>query len=227
MITDPFSLKSQSKLSPRRLTFTARARVLDYVSRRGFARYAIPAKILSPLPVLPSDIAWHDTSVTELQMQHLVLALEDTEALGGCVVEVGSFRGVTTRCLAARTSRKVISVDPFIGHGALASDHEIFTRNVAARPSITHVRKTSGEAARTWTHGPASLVFIDAVHDYVNTAFDISVWWPLLVPGGIMAFHDTDDLSFAGTRRAVFELYRRGAELYAHPDDLTMLRKVA
>jgi hypothetical protein len=73
--------------------------------------------------------------------------------------------------------------------------------------------------------GPASFIFIDAVHDYVNTRFDISVWWPLLMSGGIMAFHDTDDANFPGTRRAVFDLHTSGAQLYAHPDNITFLRK--
>jgi hypothetical protein len=35
-------------------------------------------------------------------------------------------------------------------------------------------------------------VFINAVHDYVNTSFDIEAWLPKLVPGGILALHDTD-----------------------------------
>lgn len=225
MLTDPFTFKSKSKLSPQRLAFTARARALDFLSRQRFDSYALPQKLLDPVPAFQGDIAWGDTSVTRPHLQHLLIAATDTEAMGGSVVEVGCFRGVTTRALSQHTSRIVVAVDPFIGNGALDSDFETFKRNVADRPNVVHVRKTSGGAASTWAHGLASLVFIDAVHDYVNVAFDISVWWPLLLPGGIMAFHDTDDTNFPGTRRAVFELSRRDATLYAHPDNLTLLRK--
>ena len=74
-----------------------------------------------------------------------------------------------------------------------------------------------------WRHGPASFLFIDAVHDYVNTAFDIATWSPLLVPGGILALHDTDQEIFAGTRRAAFEtLGHDHFELLAHPSNLTL-----
>jgi hypothetical protein len=225
MLTDPFSLKSHSKLSPRRVAYTAKARALEFISRQNFATYALPAKVLPEVPADLGPVAWDDTSVTKEQMQHLVKALHGTECLGGVAIEVGSFRGVTTRCLASHTQRKVVSVDPFIGHGALASDYEMFKTNTADLPAFAHVRKTSGAAATSWDLGPASFIFIDAVHDYVNTRFDISVWWPLLMSGGIMAFHDTDDANFPGTRRAVFDLHTSGAQLYAHPDNITFLRK--
>lgn len=226
MLTDPFSLKSQSKLSPRRLAFTAHARAMDFLSRQNFDTYELPQKALTDLPDLPGSIDWDDTSVTKVQMQHLLRALDDTERLGGSVIEVGCYRGVTTVALAARTVRKVVAVDPFLGGwGATNTDFDAFQARVAVSSNVAHVRATSGAAAANWSDGNASLIFIDAVHDYANTSFDISVWWPKLIPGGIMAFHDTDDSRFAGTRRAVYELHGRGAELYAHPDNITLLRK--
>jgi hypothetical protein len=57
----------------------------------------------------------------------------------------------------------------------------------------------------------------------VNTAFDIATWSPLLVPGGILALHDTDQEIFAGTRRAAFEAHGHDRfELLAHPSNLTL-----
>jgi hypothetical protein len=45
-----------------------------------------------------------------------------------------------------------------------------------------------------------------------------------LVPGGILALHDTDQEGFAGTRRAAFEAHGDGRfELLAHPPNLTLL----
>jgi hypothetical protein len=64
-------------------------------------------------------------------------------------------------------------------------------------------------------------VFINAVHDYVNTSFDIEAWLPKLVPGGILALHDTDQAMFAGTRRAAYEPLNR-LELIAHPPNLAI-----
>lgn len=225
MLTDPFSLKSHSKLSPRRIAFTAKARTLEYFSRRNFETYALPIKIIPGAPEPQLDVQWSDTSVTREQMRHLLQALSDTEALGGSVVEVGAFRGVTTRVLAHHTARPVVAVDPFGGRGSVASDFDTFKKNIAPYPHVTHIRKTSGAAAKEWSHGPASLIFQDGVHDYANTSFDISAWWPILSVGGIMAFHDTDQMRFAGTRRAVYELVQSGGELFAHTDNITLVRK--
>src|SRR5262249_31006403 len=132
------------------------------------------------------------------------------------------FRGETTRCLARATKRTVVAVDPFRGYGGAEDDFLRFQHRTADLPNLFHEPKTSGEAARNWVHGPASLIFIDAVHDYANTAFDIEVWTPLLTPGGILALHDTDQACFAGTRRAAFEALGR-CELLAHPENLTLL----
>jgi hypothetical protein len=93
--------------------------------------------------------------------------------------------------------------------------------------NIIHERRTSGEAARDWTHGPVQFVFIDAVHDYWNTSFDLQVWDRHLEVGGLLAAHDTDNPRFAGTRRAVAEVFDSQAyELHAHVENLAILRKV-
>ncbi len=179
------------------------------------------------IPNLPSapDADYSNTAVTPVQMQHLLYALSATENLKDTVVvEVGCYRGVTTKFLANSTSRKVIAVDPYIGYGGSDEDYRHFQNNIAGLPNVIHERVTSGEAVRTWQHGPVSLVFIDAVHDYVNTAFDIQAWSLLTVNGGILAMHDTDCAAFAGTRKAVFEL-SECLTLFAHPDGLTELSK--
>ncbi len=141
--------------------------------------------------------------------------------IGTVVVEVGCFRGETTRCLAGATSRTVVAVDPYQGYGGASADFAHFRRNVAGLANVVHEPKTSGEAARTWKHGPASMIFIDAVDDYVNTSFDINAWLPKLAPDGVLAQHDIDQAVYAGTRRAAFELRGR-LELLAHADNLAL-----
>jgi predicted O-methyltransferase YrrM len=175
------------------------------------------------LPETP-QVEWDDTSVTREQMKHLLKALSMAEgSVEGVVVEVGSYRGETTRCLANATKRKVIAVDPYQGYGGAEHDFERFRSKVGGLGNVLHERKTSGEASRGWSHGPACFVFIDAVHDYDNTSFDVEAWLPKLRPGGLLALHDVDQSIFAGTRRAAFELSRR-LELAAHPDNLAIYR---
>ena len=109
------------------------------------------------------------------------------------------------------------------GYGGAEAEFAHFRARTAGLDNVLLERTTSGAAATHWRHGGARLLFIDAVHDYVNTSFDIATWSPLLVPGGILALHDTDQAIFAGTRRAAFEAHRGDRfELLAHPSNLTL-----
>ncbi|NEP01919.1 MAG: class I SAM-dependent methyltransferase [Symploca sp. SIO2E9] len=222
MKTDPFAIKKYPKWNLKRLTFTAKARLIEQEARRNFQKYALPEKLIANLPSAP-DIDYSNTAVTPIQIQHLLQALSATEYLiDTVVVEVGSYRGVTTQVLANATSRKVIAVDPYIGYGGSDQDYCYFQKSIAGLPNVIHERVSSGEAVRNWRHSRVSLVFIDALHDYVNTAFDIEAWSSLMVKGSILAMHDTDQYSFAGTRKAVFEACNQKKQ-FAHPNNLTLV----
>jgi len=223
---DPFSIKKFSKFHPKRLAFTAKARLLEIEARNNFSKNALPIKVLQNLPSIDNGfINFDNTDVTPLQMQHLIDAVRSTEKMVDTViVEVGCFRGVTTSTIASATSRQVIAVDPFIGYGGSDLDFTFFRKNTINLTNIIHERVTSGEASRTWKYGPVSLVFIDAVHDYVNTVFDVESWSSHLIKGGILAMHDTDQLRFSGTRKAAFE-FSQVNTLISHPDNLSIFSK--
>ena len=110
----------------------------------------------------------------------------------------------------ARTRRRIVAVDPYIGYGGADEDLAIFRRRTTPIANIEHWKMTSGEGARKMTGTSPSLAFVDAVHDYVNTLFDGCVWGEQLAVQGCLAFHDTDDPAFPGTRRAVWELSQAG-----------------
>jgi predicted O-methyltransferase YrrM len=224
---DPFHFKQWSKCDPRRLAFVAWSRLQDYRSRSQFNQFEIPLKSTNPIGSPPS-YDQTDTAVTPAQAACLIAALRSTEHMTEPVVEVGCYRGVTTSLLATNTARKLIGVDPFAGYGGAEQDLKIFQRRVAGIPNVIHLRRTSGEAARQLMNDSVSFVFIDAVHDYVNTRFDSIAWHSLLQGNGLIAFHDTDERQFAGTRRAVFELLRRRSlNLEEHVGNLVILRKPA
>ena len=49
------------------------------------------------------------------------------------------------------------------------------------------------------------LIYIDAAHDYDSVCADIKCWYPKLVKGGVMAYHDYGLLTVYGVNRAVNE----------------------
>ena len=226
LITDPFAVKCIPKYRLRRLLFTAGGGWQEWRSRRRFEHFALPEEVRPSLPESPAA-AWSDTAVTPLQMSYLLEGVAAVHgASGAFCLEVGCYRGVTSRCLAeAAAPGKLVCVDPFVGYGGSEVDFAQFKNNTAHLQNLTHLRMTSGEAARRWTDGQVDFVFLDAVHDYVNTRHDLEVWMDCLRPGGLMAAHDTDTRGFAGTRRAVWELVRSGAAIHAHVENLTLLRK--
>jgi predicted O-methyltransferase YrrM len=219
--TDPFLIKRYPKWHPQRLAYTASIRLMEQAARNDFQKYALPEKLLKDLPATV-DAKYTDTAVTPLQMQYLLATLSTTEHLQDTVVaEIGSYRGITTQVLAKATARKLISIDPYIGYGGSEADYQTFKDNTSDLQNVIHKRMTSGEASRSWDHELISFIFIDAVHDYANTAFDIMTWSSKVTKGGIIACHDTDEHGFAGTRKVTYELSQQ-MELFAHIDNLSI-----
>jgi len=53
---------------------------------------------------------------------------------------------------------------------------------------------------------PLNMIYIDGGHEYSDVKTDIVSWSPHLVPGGILAFDDYDNLPTPGVRQAVDEM---------------------
>lgn len=225
--TDPFLVKRLKKTSPRRLAFTAGARFQDWISKKLFEKVAMPILEPSTLPEVPNYDRC-DTAVTPIQMRVLVAAMDHAQSRRGQPVEIGAYRGVTTSILAKRSPGPYFAVDPFIGYGGAKQDLDHFTQRTKHLPNVTHLRMTSGEAVRGPGPECVSFAFIDAVHDYVNVRFDGIAWGERISTGGVIAFHDTDEMCFAGVRRAVWkQLHQTSSKwvLWAHVNGLVILQK--
>lgn len=122
---------------------------------------------------------------------------------GGAIVEIGSWKGRSTVCLAlgskAGGKGKVFAIDP---HKGLQDDraeiHQAEDTEPIFRENIKRVQvddivvplvMKSEEAANGWTE-PVSLLFIDGAHDYENVRLDFNLWEPHLIQGGTVMFHD-------------------------------------
>lgn len=130
----------------------------------------------------------------------------------GAILEIGSWKGRSTIWLghglrASRAFRKreyshgapprIYAIDPHQGEclrGELvAPTFEDFQRNIA-RAALNDVvqplLQTSLDAARDFAE-PVEIVFIDGLHDYEAVREDFETWFPRVLAGGWMAFHDS------------------------------------
>jgi predicted O-methyltransferase YrrM len=121
----------------------------------------------------------------------------------GAIVEIGSWKGKSTIWLGkgsqAGNRTKVFAIDPHTG----SSEHkktyievwtfEEFKRNIKRADVddiVIPVVKTSEEAAKDFQE-KVEFLFIDGAHEYESVKLDFELWFPKLVNGGIIAFHDT------------------------------------
>ena len=138
-------------------------------------------------------------------------------------VEVGCWRGVTTRNVAKNAPDcQVFGVDHFHGSGEhldrgsrhfeprLSEPEWLLREAVANLKELTNVQLLSTEsesaACSLASIAPFDTVFIDASHDYESVKRDIQVWMPLLPLGGMMCGHD---YQYPDVQRAVRESIQR------------------
>jgi len=131
---------------------------------------------------------------------------------GGVIVEIGSWMGKSTICLAKGSEMgsrlKIYAIDPHIGSEEHHTTGKVWTfdqfqaniRNAAVQDSIVPLVKMSTDAAKDFNH-PVSLLFIDGAHDYDSVKADFEAWYPKVINGGTVAFHDTT--GWEGPRRLV------------------------
>lgn len=140
---------------------------------------------------------------------------------GGTVVEIGSWMGGSSEQLARGIEKwcpktQLFCVDPF--------DTEYFNATKGLRQKMKRttndvlgtfkrrmkrykyklLRMLSEKAVEQFTPNSINFVFIDANHDYEHVKQDIELWWPLLVPNGIMCGHDFGKWGVTKAVREVF-----------------------
>ena len=106
------------------------------------------------------------------------------------LVEIGVMNGVTT-CVLARAAKKnggrliSIDVDP---EAIRRAEERLIQAGLADNVFL------SVGASQTWQPtSPVEFLFIDGDHSYSGCKGDWKTWSPLVVPGGLVAMHDTGD----------------------------------
>lgn len=141
-------------------------------------------------------------SLTELEGLFLYRAAKKVESKNA-IIEIGSWKGKSTIGLGNGSKdgnkAKIYAIDPHIG----SSEHqkkfgkvdtfEEFKQNInkaGIAEYVEPVRDTSENAAKNFTQ-PVDFAFIDGAHEYEFVRLDFELWFPKVMNGGVLAFHDS------------------------------------
>ena len=121
----------------------------------------------------------------------------------GAIVEIGSWKGKSTICLARGSldgnKTKIHAIDP---HTGSTEHHEAFgkvwtfdefqrnVRNAKVDHMISPHVDFSHNVAKTFNE-PVEFIFIDGLHEYEGVKMDFDDWQSKVVEGGYIAFHDS------------------------------------
>lgn len=151
-------------------------------------------------------------------------------ARGKSVLEIGSFCGRSTACLA-QSAEHVTTVDPHDGRTPPLCDSESILRDTLAKRELLHrvtIRKATFAEWRASANGDRfGLIFIDGNHEADAVADDIRRALPLLAEGGLLAFHDYREMSNPGVTLAVDRFIAAGAQLVSTHNTLAVVKPPA
>ena len=155
---------------------------------------------------------------------------------GGCIVEVGSYRGRSTLVLARGSAdgqgARVYAVEPhetFVGPrgGEFGpEDRAAFFRNMARTGAYRQVRllNTSSEVVAQGWKEPVALLWLDGDHSYEGVRRDFDAWARHLTEDCDLVLDDTDDPNL-GPQRLLEELTSEGWEEVRRVDRVAHLRR--
>ena len=156
----------------------------------------------------------------------------------GVIVEIGSWQGKSTIWLGLGSKSgkgiKVYAIDPHTGAPENGEDYgkiwtyDQFKKNITDAKIddlIEPMVMTSEKAANNFDV-PVELIFIDGVHQYDFVKLDFELWFPKLIDGGTMVFHDTT--SYEGPKRVVeeFVFNSRNFRNAGFVDSITFAEKI-
>ena len=133
----------------------------------------------------------------------------------GTAVEVGVDRGNFSQVLLKKwLGKKLVLVDPWkildnYDDVVNSGDRQQVYASVVRRlkpygDRVSIIRGTSEEVAPR-VNPPLDFVYIDGNHAYEYAKQDISLWWPKIRSGGILAGHDLFFLGKIGVTNAIIE----------------------
>lgn len=131
-----------------------------------------------------------------------------------CILEIGSYKGRSTRALGDNTPGKVYALDPwesvyyhdderpFMGDFNV---YDEFYRNLEDLIKIHKVLPIRNHSTNYATNQTFDFIFIDGDHRYKTVLSDIDLAKNVIQKGGIIAGHDYTHWDWPSVKRAVDE----------------------
>jgi len=153
-----------------------------------------------------------------------------SEVSDGCVVEVGSYRGMSTIALAKGARVPLYAIEPHeaftgvLGGQFGPADRRAFFENLLRAGVVEQVRlvNLSSEVVTPGWQLPVGFLWIDGDHRYEAVRRDFECWAPHL--RGKVAFHDAIQEKL-GPFRLIEELLADGFELVEHVQGTKVLQR--
>lgn len=155
---------------------------------------------------------------------------------GDIFVEIGAWKGKSTCFMAelimeSGKSVKFYAVDTWAGDNgdalqdgkANSSEDSIYSQfqsNIEAAgvsSFVTPVASSSSDASSGFADGSIDFIFVDGDHSEDAVYTDLTLWYPKLKPGGVIAGHDYDN---PGVRNAVTRFFaEKGRHVTPHDEE--------
>jgi predicted O-methyltransferase YrrM len=170
--------------------------------------------IFSCVPAFISDLKMHfrnlvreireslagvERTIKDYEIDFLAL-IAAYPATGGCVLEIGAFKGASTIVLskAARAAGDdhIWTVDPFtnpcetdLPEGTCYHEFQNNLQRAGMETFVKVFKGLSQDLAKEWRE-PIRVLWIDGDHRYAATKHDFELFRPFLADGALVAFHD-------------------------------------
>jgi predicted O-methyltransferase YrrM len=183
----------------------------------------------TPAPLVVQGGDWMDGGTEPIE--RLILALLLRHFKPATLVEIGTYRGATTRLLLDNltTTARIFTMDLPLGTEAqsltAASDERLIIHRqlgveYLSHPGAAQVTQILGDSfqSATWRQIPdgVEFAFIDASHSYEAVKNDTEKLWPKLSPRAIVLWHDysESETSERGVGRYLRELMPRDPAIF-------------
>lgn len=126
-----------------------------------------------------------DDELTEVY--HVAQKIED-----GIILEIGSYRGVSTIALAKGNNgkNKLVTVDPFIAHGEVDANKTTFWSYIERAGVKEHITQIQDFSTNITIDDKIALLLIDGDHSYEGVKHDFEKFGPKVKKGGYIVMHD-------------------------------------